>query len=62
MDERLAAGRRIESLASWWAQASEKARFEALKVAYGPKAPYSLEEIHIAALLAESEQGTVAQG
>ena len=58
----MAARGRIESLARWWGQASEEARFEALKKAAHGYGPATLEEVHIAAYLAECEAGTVSQG
>lgn len=50
----------IRRLAQWWAQASNEARFHLLGLAIkGEKEAPSVEAIHLAAYLAESEQGTV---
>jgi len=53
----------LERLAQWWAQASQGERFALVKAAIegDPQAP-SLETVHLAAFLAETEQGTVDQG
>jgi hypothetical protein len=53
----------IDRLASWWAQASSEDRFRLVKAAIdgAPEAP-PLEVCHLAAFLAETEQGTVDQG
>jgi len=49
--------RRITGLGQWWAQASQEQR--RLLVQRGQKGEASLTEIHLAALVAEAEQGTV---
>jgi len=52
---------RIDALARWWSQASEEARYTLLRQATEENRP-PLEEVHLAAYLAEAEQGTVSEG
>lgn len=52
---------RITALAQWWAQATNEARFELLTKATKENSP-PLEEVQLAAYLAEAEQGTVSEG
>lgn len=52
---------RIDALARWWAQASNEARFALLTKATQENNP-PLEEVRLAAYLAEAEQGTVSEG
>lgn len=53
----------VAELARWWHSASEEARFALLlKAAKGEAKTPSLEAVHLAALLAETEAGTVDQG
>jgi len=53
----------IDRLAQWWAQASTEDRFALVRAALeGSAEAPPLEVVHLAAFLAESEQGTVDQG
>jgi len=52
---------RIDALARWWSQASNEARFQLLAKATQENKP-PLEEVQLAAYLAEAEQGTVSEG
>jgi len=54
-------GWQVERLAQWWAQASEESRFALLAKATKENSP-PLAEVHLAAYLAEIDQGTVSQG
>lgn len=64
MDKRVGGFRlAIDRLASWWAQASTQERFQLVRHALNGSAEAPpLEVVHLAAFLAESEQGTVDQG
>lgn len=61
LDDRLARDAEVERLARWWTQASEEARYEALRASINGEAP-PLEALRIAIYLAEVEAGQVAEG
>ena len=56
-----AAWLRIDSLARWWSQASNEARYALLVKAAQENTP-PLEEVRVAIILAETEAGTADQG
>ncbi len=58
LDGRLA--RDVESLARWWTQATQEARFEFLKTSKEKGIPW--EAINAAIILAETEAGEVSEG
>jgi predicted transcriptional regulator len=61
LDERLAG--RIEDLARWWTQATEKARYEKLREALAPEASREdFQALRAAIILAEIEAGQVSEG
>ncbi len=61
LDGRLA--RRIELLARWWNEATQEARFKALKASCEgePEAP-PLQDLQYAIYLAEAESGQIESG
>ncbi len=63
LDDRLAASRRIERLAQWWTQATQEARFDALRRSFNgdPSAP-TFQELQLALLIAEAAQGAIGEG
>lgn len=63
LDKRMGLRYAIDRLAAWWSQASQAERFQLLthSIAGAPEAP-PLNAVHLAAFLAEAEQGTADQG
>jgi len=59
LDDRLARG--VVELAQWWTQASQEARFEALKKAIHGEGP-PLQTLRLAIIVAEVEAGEVGEG
>ncbi len=62
MGQRL--GFRLESIARWWTTATQEERYALLRAAIAGEAPNkaTLEEVRLAAYLAESEAGEVEAG
>jgi len=54
---------RVERIAQWWTQASQETRFALLKAAIEGEAPHkaTLEEVQLAAFLAESAAGEIEE-
>lgn len=55
--------RRVERIAQWWSSATQEARYALLERAFrGEAQAPPLEEVRLAALLAEAEAGEISQG